>query len=81
MFVTKESVEREKWNIQVGASKYEKEGRVNSEDTSSGWDTVGRLILEKIRAFLFLRQVESRLEVSEMIDVEGGVSLSEIYIW
>lgn len=36
----------------VEASKYKKDG-VTSEGISSGWDTVGRLIKEKIRACLF----------------------------
>lgn len=43
-----------------------------------GGDIVVRLILEKIRTFLFLRQVESRLKVNEMIDVEGNVKQGEI---
>lgn len=40
-------------------------------------DTVERLILEKIKNLPFL---EARLEVSEMIDVEGDFTQVEVYI-
>lgn len=68
----------ERCNVQVEASKYEKD-KADSEVVRSGQDIVGRLMLEKIKTFHFLRQVETRL--NEMVGVEGDVKQGAVCVW